>query len=1057
MTYAFSSTEKHLSQIPAVQLLMNLGYQYMSPQQALAERQGKLSNVLLENTLREQFRKINRIQYKDREYLFSEENIQSAIQKLKSVPFDGLVRTNENIYDLLTLGFSLEQVIEGDSRSFDVRFIDWKHPERNVFHLVPEMSVERSRSADSVRPDIVLYVNGIPLVVIECKSPKVEVEQAISQSVRNQQDDYIPRLFTFAQMVLAVNKNKALYATVGTPKKFWSTWKELEDQEQDLQSVINKPLTAVQKDVLFGDVFRDSMQYFYELEQQGERLITGQDRSIYALCRPERLLQLIYGFTLFDAGVKKIARYQQFFVVRSALRRIRQKDSAGKRKGGIIWHTQGSGKSLTMVMLARALATDSGIVNPRIVLVTDRDDLDIQLGNTFRTCGLEPETANSGRNLLELISENRASLITTLVHKFDKALNVRKHVEESADIFILIDEAHRTQYKNMNARMQQMLPNACYLGFTGTPLLKREKNSFTKFGEMIEPHYSITQAVEDGAVLPLLYEGRHVEMVQNKEAIDLWFERHTQGLSVKQKADLKKKYARAEMLNKTEQVVYMRAFDISEHFRANWQGTGFKAQLVAPTKQMAVLYQKYLNEIGYVNSEVIISAPDTREGFEEFDEAPNDTVIQFWKKMMARFGKEEEYTKQIINQFKNGEHPEILIVCDKLLTGFDAPKNTVLYLCRPLQEHTLLQAIARVNRLYEKKDFGYIVDYASVLGKLDTALGMYSAFTGFDPEDIKDALLDIETQVKQLPQKHAELWDIFKTVKNRQDEESFERLLADEELRHEFYASLQLFGKCLGMALSTQKFLENTPEQKRQQYKFDLKRFTELRKSVKLRYAESIDYRDYEPKIEKMLNTHIQANEVYKLNEPINIFNDQEFHGLKEKLGVYDAKPVAARADTIAHAVKKVISEKMEEDPAFYEKFSKLIQDAIDAFKAMRISDLDYLHTVSDLRDKVVHKKHDDVPANIAENADALAYFGVALPFIKSAELSSDFALAVSEIFKKNLVVNFWQNDSAQNEVKNAIDDYLFDIIKGEHGIEISVEKMDSLIEKMMNVARHRL
>lgn len=1060
----FFSNEKYQSQIPALQLLINLGYEYLTPEQALRERFDKLSNVLLENILRDQLKKINCIYHKGEQYLFSEENIQSAIQKLKSVNFDGLVRTNQQIYDFLTLGTSQEQVVEGDTRSFNIHYIDWKHPENNVYHVVPELSVERTRSTETARPDIVLYVNGIPFCIIECKSPQVEVEQAISQSIRNQQDDYIPRLFTFAQMILAVNKNAALYATVGTPVKFWGVWKEQQDRDADLQAMIDTPLNDKQKEDLFADIFRDSMQYFYELEQQGSRLITEQDRAIYSLCRPERLLKLSQGYTLFDAGIKKIARYQQYFVIQSALRRIQQTDAQGRRRGGIIWHTQGSGKSLTMVMLARALATESGVLNPRIVLVTDRDDLDKQLKDTFKACGLEPSRATSGRHLLELIREDKASLITTLVHKFDKALNVRKHVEESADIFILIDEAHRSQYKNMNARMQQMLPNACYLGFTGTPLLKQEKNSFAKFGEMLEPHYSMTQAVEDGAVLPLLYEGRHVEMQQNKEAIDLWFERHTEGLTEKQKADLKKKYARAEMLNKTEQVVYMRAFDISEHFRTNWQGTGFKAQLVAPSKNMAVLYQQYLDEIGFVTSEVIISAPDTREGFEETDEEPNNAVLRFWKKMMKRFGTEEEYTKQIINQFKNGEHPEILIVCDKLLTGFDASKNTTLYLCRTLREHTLLQAIARVNRLHEKKDFGYIVDYANVLGELDTALGMYSAFEGFDPDDMKDTLHDIETQVSKLPQLYSLLWDVFKTVKNKQDEEAFEQLLADEELRDQFYDRLREFSKCLGLALSTQKFLETVEEKKQRLYKADLKRFSDLRKAVKLRYAESIDYSDYEPKIEKLLNTHIQANEVYQLNKPVNIFDDEEFSCVKEERGVYEARPASARADTIAHAVKKTITEKMEEDPAFYKKFSTLIQTAIDDFKAKRISDLEYLHAVIDLRDKVIHKKHDDIPIRLENREEAQAYFGVALPFFvselmdteESKEVAADVALAIAEILQEHQVVHFWQNEDAQKEVINAIDDFLFDVIKEERGIELSIDAMDSLIEKAMTVARHR-
>jgi type I restriction enzyme R subunit len=312
------------------------------------------------------------------------------------------------------------------------------------------------------------------------------------------------------------------------------------------------------------------------------RALTEQDRTIYALCRPERLLRMARLFTVFDGGRRKIARYQQFFAVERIVGRVKQRDDAGRRAGGIVWHTQGSGKSLTMVMLAKALALDLDIRTPRIVLVTDRVDLDKQLGNTFAACGLTPDRAESGRHLVELVAENKAHIVTTLIHKFDKALATRKFQDESTEIFVLVDETQRTQLGMFAARMRQMFPNACYIGFTGTPLLKREKSDVMRFGGIIHT-YAINQAVADEAIVPLLYEGRMVEIEQNKVAIDVWFERHTEGLTPAQKADLKKKYARAEMLNKADQVIYMRAFDISAHFRQNWQGTGFKAQLVAPS------------------------------------------------------------------------------------------------------------------------------------------------------------------------------------------------------------------------------------------------------------------------------------------------------------------------------------------------------------------------------------------------------------------------------------------------------------------------------------------
>ena len=1060
----FATNEKLTSQIPALQLLIGLGFEFLTPAEALRERQNRTSNVLLESILRNQLKEINRIRYKGSEYLFSEENVQSAIQKLKNIKYDGLLKTNEAIYDLITLGTAMEQTIEGDSKSFNMNYIDWRNPGRNKFHVAVEYSVERSRSTETARPDIVLFVNGIPFCVIECKAPQIEVEQAVSQSIRNQNDDYIPKLFIYSQMVLALNKNSAMYATTGTAAKFWGVWKEpqMDNGEREfekLAAVVNEPLA---EDI----VARISSTFDVKPEAlTGNRLVTEQDKSLFSLCRPERLLELAWKFTVFDGGIKKVARYQQYFVIKSTLNRVKHFDSGGSRKGGVIWHTQGSGKSLTMVMLARNLALDPEILNPRIVLVTDRDDLDKQLGNTFAACGLEANRATSGRNLLELVAEKKSGIITTLIHKFDKAYAVKKYQDESPDIFILVDESHRTQFGSFSARMRQMFPHACYLGFTGTPLLKKEKNNFTKFGELVEPHYSITQAVEDGAVVPLLYEGRHVEMTQNQSAVDLWFERHTQGLTKEQQADLKRKYARAEMLNKADQVIYMRAFDISEHFRSNWQGTGFKAQLVAPNKASALKYNAYLNEISIVSSEVVISPPDMREGYEETDDETTDEVVKFWQKMMKRYGSEEEYTKQLINQFKHGSEPEILIVVDKLLTGFDAPRNAVLYLCRVLREHTLLQAIARVNRLHEGKEFGFIVDYASVLGELDKALTMYSAFEGFDESDLVGTLTSINSEIEKLPTRYSDLWDLFKTVKHSYDEEAYEVLLADDELREEFYGRLSEFGKTLGIALSSEKFLTETDEKTLSRYKADLRKFQSLKASVKLRYAEAIDYRDYEPKIKKLLDTHIQANEVVQLNEPVNIFDDEAFMEVKEEQAVYGSKKTtASKADTIAHATKKVITEKMDEDPAFYEKFSKLIQQAIEDFRAKRISDLDYLNKVVDIRNKVVGKVHDDIPDNLSGNEDAMAYFGVLKPFLEIHELgeedlesaAADTAIAIHGILEKHKKVHFWDDEDAQKQAVNEIDDYLYDELKTERGIELSLDQMDDIIEKVLQVAKHR-
>ncbi len=1057
-TFPFS--EKNLSQIPALQQLMNMGYRYLSPDQAMVERGERASNVLLENILRDQLKKINRIRYKGGVYLFSEENIQSAIQKIKNVQYDGLQKTNEVIYDLITLGTSLEQTIESDSKSYTLNYIDWKNPANNVFHATAEFSVERSRSMETARPDIVLFVNGIPLVVIECKGPDVDVDQAISQTIRNQGEEYIPRLFIYAQLLLAINKNEAKYATVGTSKAFWSIWDEMEDSAHEVNASINKPLSAEDKDALFRGDFALAQPHFAALESTGDRLVTEQDKCLYSLCRPERLLELIYGFIVFDLGIKKIARYQQFFLVRSAVKRIKQIDNTGRRQGGIVWHTQGSGKSITMVMLARTLALDPELNNFRMILVTDRKDLDKQLGNTFAACGLIMERATTGRNLVKHI-KNKVGIITTLINKFDTALSAEKYVDDSANIVVLVDESHRTNFGSLAARMRQMLPNACYIGFTGTPLMKKEKNSFIRFGGLIEPHYSVRQAIKDKAVVPLLYEGRHVEIEQNENAVDLWFERHTVNLTDQQKADLKRKYSRADALNQADQAVYMRAFDISTHYRVNWQDTPFKAQLVAPNKATALKYREFFSEIGTVSSEVVISPPDMREGHEEVGEE-TDEVNTFWNTMIARYGSEDQYNKQIIAQFKHADEPEILIVVDKLITGFDAPRNTVLYLCRMLREHTLLQAIARVNRVHENKEFGYVVDYANVLGELDKALDEYDALADFDGKDLADVLVSIQEEIQKLPQRYSDLWDIFKEIKNSHDEERYEVLLSDDALREDFYERLTEYGKTLAIALSSEQFIMQTDEAQLKRYKNDCSRFVKLREAVRLRYAEAIDYSNYDSRIKKLLNTHIQANEVTQLNDPVDIFDDNAYSMVRETQAIYRTQNAAANADHIAHATKRKITENMDKDPAFYEKFSKLIQEAIDDFRQQRILALDYLQKVSEIQDKVENTQRDDVPDEIRNNREACAYFGAIKPCLSKIDIDDSqtddigikTTLAIQTAIEKNWKVDFWNDSNAQNDVKNEMDDFFYDVVEDVYGIDLSSDQMDEMISQTMQIAK---
>ncbi len=1072
--------EASISQIPALRFLQQLGYGYLGPEDVAVERKGKLGRVLLEDILARQLRRLNRISFKGREVAFSEENLAKAIEALRDLPPEGLVKTSEKAYDLLTLGKSLDQTIDGETKGFTLRYIDWENPRNNTFHVTAEYEVERTGSHETRRPDIVGFVNGIPFFVIECKRPdaKFSLEQAVNQNVRNQKEDEIPHLFHYAQLVMALNKNEGSYATTDTQPKFWAKWREIHDVSDAVRAAVNSPVRPEEHAKLFKGMFAFARADFEE-KIMGGREPTGQDHLLWSLCRPERLIELARQFILYDEGgaVKKVARYQQYFAIRSTIERVRQRDRHGRRKGGVIWQTQGSGKSLAMVLLGKALALEKGIPNARIVIVTDRIDLDEQIWKTFHQCGKDPVQAKTGPHLIELLKDGHVGVITTLIQKFGAAAKDSKHFTvEDDNLFVLVDESHRSHYGEANLRMQKALPNACYIGFTGTPLMKKEKSTADKFGGFIkEATYTIRDAVDDKAVVPLLYEGRHVLQEVNTKAVDKMFDAMCEGLTPEQRADLKRKFSARDELNRLQSRMYLIAWDISQHFSKEWLGTEFKGQVTAPGKREALLLKSFLDQFGKVTSEVVISGPGEIENPEDHQQEEKDESIElFWKAMMAKYSSEKEYNRQIIEAFKKKEEPHLLIVVDKLLTGFDAPRNVVLYIARSLKEHNLLQAIARVNRLHPGKDFGYIIDYYGVVSQLHEALELYSSLEGkFDQEDLEGALTVIDEELKRLPGLHDALWDLFKEVKNKKDEEAFELALENKDVRDEFYTRLSKFTRVLKMALSSIHWITDTPPEKIDRYKREAGFFQKLRASVKLRYAEEIDYRDYEKQIQKMLNTYVQADEVIQIVDPVNIFEREAFQAEVDK-----AQSPRAKADTIANRTKKTITEKMDEDPFFYRRFSQLLQQAIDDYRAQRISDAEYLRRVTEVMEQVRDGKSAEGPEILKERVLSRALFGALKDKMSTGRTSvreddveyttrndpesvsfeqvmAEAACEMEDIIRRHAVVRWRENQDAQNRMRDDLDDYFVELQR-KRGISLTWDQIDAIVDAALAIAINR-
>ena len=1021
--------EINASQRPALALFEAMGYTYISPADCDKQR-GSRYHVLLRDILRGQLRRLNRYVYAGAENEFSAANIERAMEDLDEPLTDGLVRTSEKIYDALLLGKSYPETVgDGKMLSFNLRYIDWDNPQNNVFHVTEEFAVDSRDRQHNARPDIVLFINGIPFAVIECKAPHIPVEEAVGQMIRNQQAAYIPQLFKFAQLVVATNKNAVKYATAGTPKKFWSVWKE---QDADWLQTRLKALVP-------------------------DRMPTEQDRNIVSLFSPERVYELIRYFILFDANVKKVCRYQQFFAVQEIMKTIAESDEHGNRQSGVIWHTQGSGKSLTMVMLAKTILMELKDCHPRVVIVTDRKELDAQIAATFAHTRLTPARATSGRHLVELVNSARADVITSIINKFNTV--ERQEVKNpSRDIFVLVDESHRSNYGLMATRMRSVFPNACYIGFTGTPLMKSEKNTMARFGRLIHK-YTIRDGVEDGAIVPLIYEGRFVEQKVDEDNIDLWFKQTTRRLTEAQREDLRRKWSSIRRLTSTNARIKRIALDISEHFIEGYKDTGFKAMLATNYKRDAIRYLECFEQFGDLNCAVVISPPDMREGVDDFDEGADDLVVSFWNKMMQQYGDADRYEEAIKNRFCDGEI-DILIVCSKLLTGFDAPLCQVLYIDKELKEHGLLQAIARTNRLHEGKDYGLIVDYRGLIEKLDTAMDMYSGagLENFDGGDLKGVVVDVMSAIGNLRSAYTQLVEFFAPVGSISDAEAIEVFLADDKIRQDFYTLLCAFGRALHLVLNAEQAYNALSKEERQKVQDTFIFFSKVRRSVKLQYCDAIDNAEYEPLMQNLLDTHLSVAGLKKITSPIDILNKDDFEKELEELG-----SLRSKADAIASRMTRSISKKRDENPAYYDSFSKRIRDALALYKEKVISEAEYLAKMRTImEDYHAGKSTVSYPARIKNNVHAQAFFGVLTALFDEVEderITPDFVAEVSEEITKIVAshsqVDWTNNKTIHDRISQDIDDLFYKYEK-EHGLKLSFDLIDKIIDNVKTVALRR-
>lgn len=949
--------ERHTQNRVVKLFLDKLGYQY------LGNLEDRLNNSNIEEGLVRRYL-INKAGY-------PEELVKRAIYKLEAEArnYDrNLYGNNKEVYKLLRYG--VEVTAHPGDRYQRLHFINWEEPEKNDFAIAEEVTIQGKKDK---RPDIVLYVNGIALGVLELKRSTVSIGDGIRQNLVNQQPEFIQSFFSTIQLVMAGNDTEGLrHGTIGTPEKFFLGWKE--------------------------DVEDNSLLQL--------------DKYLIKICNKERLLDIIYNFVLFDGGIKKLPRYHQYFGIKAA------QDHVRRREGGIIWHTQGSGKSIVMVLLAKWILENNA--NARVVVLTDRTELDKQIERVFNDAGEPVTRTSSGKELMEQLSQPTPRLLCSLIHKFGKKdiEDFDKFIEELrngpsntvGELFVFVDECHRTQSGKLHKVMKAMLQNAVFIGFTGTPLLKQDKQtSLEVFGKYIHT-YKFNEGVEDAVILDLIYEARDIEQrLSSPTKVDAWFEAKTKGLNDFQKSELKKKWGTMQMVlsshSRMGKVVSDIVFDFSVKPRLN-SFTG-NAILVAGSIYEACKYYELFQKTEFKNRCAIITSynPATKDITTEDTGANTETDKEFIYKLysevlenvVAKQGKTKTETYEDLAKDKFVKEPAImrlLIVVDKLLTGFDAPACTYLYIDKKMQDHGLFQAICRVNRLdTEDKQFGYIVDYKDLFTKVEDAVAVYTSELDYDEFKkadcdilLKDRLKKGRERLDSAIEEISLLCELVEPPKSKIDYQHYfcgnpeiSEELKDTELRRTalYKATISLIRAYANISAEMDEAGYTTSEQNEIAKLVDF--YLKLREEIRMASGEVLDMKAYEADMRHLIDNYIQADEP----RVISPFGDLSLIELIVKSGIADAinsmpqgikGSQQAVAETIENNVRQKIIRDHLLDPAFFEEMSTLLNAVIKERHDLAISYEEYLKKIAALATRVQAGIKSTTPTTLKTPAQRALY-----------------------------------------------------------------------------------
>ncbi|AMU85993.1 type I restriction endonuclease subunit R [Dehalococcoides mccartyi] len=930
---------------------------------------------------------------------------------------DGLYAANKKVYDLLRYGVKVKE--EAGDNYETVQLIDWKHPYKNEFAIAEEVTISGQHDK---RPDIVLFVNGIALGVLELKRSIISIGDGIRQNIVNQQKEFIQSFFSTIQWVFAGNDTQGLrYGTIGTPEKYFLQWKA----DSDVTNLL--------------------------------------DKYLLKLCEKQRFLEIIYDFTLFDGGIKKLCRTHQYFGVKAAQEQVK------KREGGIIWHTQGSGKSLVMVWLAKWILENNP--HARVVIVTDRDELDKQIERVFKDAGEQMVRTTSGKDLMEQLGKARPRMLCSLVHKFGRkdVDNFNEFIKELEDnpaqtigeLFIFVDECHRTQSGKLHRVMKALLKTAVFIGFTGTPLLKQDKQtSLEVFGKYIHT-YKFNEGVEDGVVLDLVYEARDIDQkLTSTQKIDEWFEAKTKGLNDFQKSELKRQWGTMQKVlssrSRLEKVVSDIIFDFNVKPRLS-SGLG-NAILVASSIYEACRYFELFQKTELKDKCAIVTSynPATKDITTEDTGAGTETEREFiynLYKALLGIKSTEKYEDEAKAKFiKEPANMKLLVVVDKLLVGFDAPPCSYLYIDKSMQDHGLFQAICRVNRLdSEDKQFGYIVDYKDLFKKVENAVAVYTSeldYDTFGQEEVDVLLKDrLEKGKERLDKALEEIALLCEPVEPPKDQMAYIRYFCgnpenEDELKSTETRRTFLYKDTVALIRAYANIAAELEEVGYSQAEIaDIKKkvdfYLNLREEIKNASGETLDMKTYEADMRHLIDTYIQA----EIPRTISPFANMSLLDIIVNSGIAAAitslpPGIKNNKEAVAEAIinnvrKKIIKEHLI-DPAYFEEMSKLLDEIIKERKANAISYEEYLRKIADLSKKVTQTTRDDLPAGIQTAAQRALFNNTG----KNEALAIKLDVAVIKVKKAD-----WRgNTPKENEIKHALNEILKD--------QTEVERLFAIIKQ---------